>query len=332
VNSPKPVFVTGGTGLIGSRVVRRLVASGRPVRCLVRDPTRAAALLGPAVELVAGDLTDAEAVTRGVADADTVIHIGAIYDIGVVNSDRLERTNVGGTHNVIEAAGKAGVRRLVHVSTTVALGPATNGQGDAEAEWAGPFPTVYQHTKVEAHRLARNARAEIPGLIIVCPAFGYGPGDTGPAGQFIDDLVHGRVPGLLTRPAWYSYVHVDDIAEGIVLATDRGHDGAIYVLSGEDATVNDFAIRVARLAGRRPPPLRMPPSVARALGSVLDGLSRVTGKRFTISVESVAISANYRWLHSHERATRDLDWHPRTLDEGLPETVAWYREKGEGEG
>jgi dihydroflavonol-4-reductase len=118
---------------------------------------------------------------------------------------------------------------------------------------------------------------------------------------------------------------VDDVVAGLVAAGERGVPGATYVLSGEQASFNDVALRVAELAGVRPPPLRMPTGVAVAAGTVLDALARVTKLRFPISVEAVRSGTRDRWLHGHERATRELDWHPRPLAEGLPETVAWLK-------
>src|SRR5690606_32725001 len=118
---------------------------------------------------------------------------------------------------------------------------------------------------------------------IACPAFVYGPGDRGPGGRFTADLLAGRVPGLLSTPAWFSYVHVDDVVDGLLRAGIGGPPGAVYVLSGEHASVNDFAERVCAIAGVRPPRLRFPAGLAWVTGAVLDVVSRLTGLRFPIS-------------------------------------------------
>jgi len=315
------VFLTGATGLIGSRVAARLAARGDTLSCLVRESSDTTSLGALGAELVLADLTDPVALARGIEGADAAIHMAAVYEVGVVNASEMERVNVGGTGAFLDAISSAETPVAIHVSSTAALGPAANGERDPDADWRGPYPSVYHRTKAQAHRLARAAaRAGTP-VTIVSPAFGYGPGDRGPAGRFIADLVHGRVPGLLRRPGWYSYVYADDIADGIVAALDYGPSTGHFVLGGEAASVNDFAIRVCRLAGRRPPILRLPRWLAMATGIGLDFVSRITGLSFTISREAVAVSAGLRWVHDYQATMRDLDWTPRPLAAGLPPTI-----------
>lgn len=321
MSASRVTFLTGATGFIGGRLARALAGRGERLRCLVRPGSKAAALRQLGAELVEGDITDANFLAHAVRGAHAAFHLAAMYDVGVVNASEMEHVNVGGTQAFLAAVERERVPRAVYVSTTAALGPVASGEGDEESQYAGPFPTVYHRTKTEAHRLAREAQSRGLAVIIVCPAFVYGPGDNGPGGRFIRDVARGRMPGLLARPGWYSYVHVDDVVAGLIAALDRGTPGATYVLSGEAMSVNDFAARIAKLANRRPPPLRMPAGLALATGAALDVLARVTRLRFGISREAVASSAGLRWLHSHERATRELGWTPRPLADGLPETV-----------
>jgi nucleoside-diphosphate-sugar epimerase len=274
------------------------------------------------VELVPGDVLDAAAHRYGLRDAELAFHVAAAYDIGVVDEGRLERTNVDGTQAFLAALAESGTGRAVYVSSVAALGPVESGEGDESSHYSGPFPTVYHRTKTRAHQRALAAQQNGLPLIIVCPAAVYGPGDEGPGGRFMSDVVRGRLPALLSDSAWLSYVHVDDVVAGLVAAGEQGVPGATYVLSGEHARFNDVAARVAELAGVRPPRLRLPVSVALRAGTVLDRIARLTGLRFPLSGEGVRAVAPGRWLHSHGRATRELNWLPRSLDEGLPETVA----------
>jgi nucleoside-diphosphate-sugar epimerase len=322
--SRRLVFLTGATGFIGGRLAGALAQRGDSLRCLVRAGSRSARLRQIGAEIVEGEITDTTFLAHAMSGVDAALHLAALYDIGVVDASEMEHVNVDGTRAFLSAVEKSGVRRAIHVSTTAALGPVAQGEGDENSAYKGPFPTVYHRTKTEAHRLAKEAQARGLPLIIVCPALVYGPGDAGPGGRFIRDVILGRMPGLLSRPGWYSYVHVDDVVAGIAAALDRGILGATYVLSGEPLSVNEFAKRVAALANRRPPPLRMPASLALATGAALDVVSRITGLRFGISREAVKSSAGLRWLHSHDRAMRELDWKPRPLSEGLPETVRSY--------
>jgi dihydroflavonol-4-reductase len=154
-------------------------------------------------------------------------------------------------------------------------------------------------------------------LVIVCPAFVYGPGDGGPAGRFIEDIGKRRVPALLSAPAHFSYVFVDDVVDGLIAALDIGKAGEVYILSGEATDMNDFAARVAKRLGVRAPRLRLPVIIARPVARVMDAISGVTGIRFPLTREAVNTTAVVHWLHTHERATRDLNYKPRSLDKGL---------------
>ena len=307
------MFLTGATGFIGGRLAEALHARGRRLRCLVRDPGRAAALRSLGAELVVGDITDRAALAAGLEGADVAFHLAASYDVGVVDAAAMERANVEGTGAFLAAVKQAGTGRVVYVSTTGALGPAGRTEGDESSRWSGPFPTVYHRTKTRAHELALAAQVEGVPVIIACPAYVYGPGDRGPSGRFMADVLAGRLPALARDPAWFSFVHVDDVVAGLIAAAERGRPGATYVLSGEGATINDFAELVALHANRRPPRLRMPRAVALAAGGAADLLSRLTGRRFSLSAESVRSATRLRWLHSHELATRELDWRPRPL-------------------
>ena len=325
MNAGRVTFVTGATGFLGSRLARALLERGDRLRCLVRDPRRAAALEAAGAELIPGDVTDPVAMEHGCRDAELACHLAAVYDLGVVDSALIERVNVDGTAEFLRAARTAAVPRTLYVSTTGALGPVEEGAGDEMSSWQGPFPSLYHRTKTRAHQLARAAQDAGDPVVIVCPAAVYGPGDHGPGGRFLLDIVRGRLPGFLSDPATFSYVHVDDAVAGLLAAADRGRAGATYVFSGDVLTINEFGTRAARLAGRKPPRLRFPTSLALATGALLDALSRSTGHRFTMSRESVRVSAGYRWVHSHDLATRELDWHPRSVDEGLPGTVEWVK-------
>jgi len=315
-----PVFLTGATGFIGGRLAETLHARGRRLRCLVRDPRKSSGLARLGAELVPGDITDGTALDRGLEGADLAYHLAAIYDVGVVDRAALERTNVEGTRTVLQAATRAGTRRVVHVSTTAALSPA-RASGEQPRAWSGPFPSVYHGTKARAHQLAAAAQAAGQPVIIVCPAFVYGPGDQGPGGRFLKDVLGGRLPALMRDPAWFSFVHVDDVASALVAAGERGRTGATYVLGGEAATINDFAELAAEYANVRVPRLRIPTVLGLLAGGVCDAASQLSRRRFPMSREGVRTVTGDRWLHSDELAVRELDWRPRPLSAGLPATV-----------
>ncbi|MGQ0562861.1 MAG: NAD-dependent epimerase/dehydratase family protein [Gemmatimonadota bacterium] len=222
------IYITGATGFIGTRVAKRLLARGERVRCLVRSRERGTTLEQLGAELLEGDAADRAAHERGLRNATAAIHLAAIYELGLVDAAALERTNVAGTRAFLAALEQSRTPRAVYTSTTVALGP-TGADPEPRDAYDPPYHSVYHRTKAEAHKLARDAQSRGLPLVIVCPSFVYGPGDRGPAGRFIDDLLQRRVPALLGAPGWFSYVFVDDVADGIVAALDRGTPGEVYI-------------------------------------------------------------------------------------------------------
>ena len=316
------IYITGATGFIGERLARALLVRGEKIRCLVRSPRKAEALKKLGAELMQGDITDEQTHVDGMRGARLAFHLAAIYDIGIVDAAALARTNVLGTRAFLAAVRRSRIPRAVHVSTTAALPPRDGGDAEPRNAYMGPYPSEYHRTKAEAHRLAVAEQERGVPLIIVCPAYVYGPGDRGPGGRFVRDLARGRVPALLARPASFSYVHVDDVVSGLIAAGERGRVGEVYVLGGEAASMNDFAKRVAALAGRRSPVLRMPVALAKLTGTLLDAVARPSGWRFLITREGVATTSKLDWTHTYERAARDFGYQPRMLDHGLPETVA----------
>jgi dihydroflavonol-4-reductase len=322
------VFLTGATGFIGGRLAAALDARGYRLRCLVRRPERAARLAALGAELLVGDVADRNAVAKGLDGAELAFHVAGRYEFGAVDARALERANVDGTRSFLAALRHAPVTRAVYVSTTQALGPVQDGEGGEDSEYAGPYPSVYTRTKVEAHRLARAAQQEGLPVVIVCPSVVYGPGDEGPSGLFISDVLRHRLPGLSTRPTWFSYVHVDDVVSGMIAAAEVGEAGETYILSGEHATVYDFTRMIGQLGGTWVSPLRFPPRLVRWTGMLMDRVSPLLGVRLPISRELAEVAGTgARWLHSHARASARLGYAPRPLAAGLPETVREVRER-----
>lgn len=322
------VFLTGATGFIGGRLARALDARGYRLRCLVRAPERAAGLVELGAELVVGDVTDAGAMAQGVAGAGLCYHLAAVYAFGAVDARVMERANVDGTRRFLEAAEAAGVARVVHVSSTVALEPAGPGAGPEPGANPGPYPTEYHRTKAAAHRLAQDAQARGVPVVIACPGFVYGPGDQGPPALYMADLLRHRVPGLSTRPTHYTYVHVDDVVDGLIAVGERGRPGATYVLGGQRASVNEYTGMLGQLAETWVSPLRFPPSLVRLTGGLMDAVGRLTGWRMPISRElAVAAGSGAREDHTHELAAAELGYAPRALAEGLPEAIRDVQER-----
>lgn len=251
-------------------------------------------------------------------------HVAGAYDVGPVDEARLERVNVTGTAAFIDAVRAARPARAIHVSTAAVYGPLEPGApAPTEASPLSGAPrSVYQRTKIEAHRLALAAQADGLPLLIACPTFVYGPRDEGPAGMLVRDVVRGRLPAIPSDTAEFSFVYVDDVAEALArIGTLEGLTGT-YLLGADAARLAGFIRLVALEAGCSPPRLRLPTAMVRLTGRALDVVSRLTGARFAISGEGVDMTTDGSWVVSSERARRDLDWRPRPLSDGVPPTVA----------
>ena len=314
------VFLTGGTGFIGGEVARLLRERGDHVRALVRAPEKAAALTGLGCELVEGDLSDEQALRTALKGCEAVVHCAAVYEIGVLPSDRarLVDANVCGTERVLGAALAAGVSKAVYVSTVAVFG---NTRGEvADEEWERPeglaFTSAYEQTKVEAHQRARQLGAQGLPLVVVQPGVVYGPGDRSEVGGLFDRLLKGRLPLVPFPELGVTPVHRDDAAAGIVLALDKGVAGESYVLAGEHTTMGELLAELARVAGKRAPFAALPSVMVKAIAPVGRFVGPLLG--FPPNLREVLTSSHdvTFWARS-DKAQRELGWTYRPLDEGL---------------
>jgi nucleoside-diphosphate-sugar epimerase len=318
------VFVTGGTGFIGGEVVRQLRDRGEDVACLVRNPEEGERLAELGCSLVAGDLGDSDAIRRGMEGCDAVIHAAAMYEVGIPASKRpaMYEANVRGTENVLRAALDAGVPKVVYVSTVGAFGNTHRNVVDETYEHPGKeFTSYYEETKLEAHRIAKRMIAE-EGLpcVIVQPGGVYGPGDTSAIADLLDQFLAGRMPLLPFPELGICLSHVEDIAGGILLALDKGKTGEAYVLSGPVTTVRDAIEVVAGITGRKAPKHAMPIPVMKALTPIGPLVGKVMGQPPNLR-ELISSADGVTFWASHEKASRELGYAPRGMEEGLRQTL-----------
>ncbi len=321
---PVKVFLTGGTGFIGGRVARKLRERGDDVVALVRDPARAGKLSELGAQLHQGDLSDRAALAAAMGGCDAVIHAAAIYKVGIPRSERqaMYETNVVGTENALGAALDAGVPRVLYVSTIAVFGDTAGQVVDESYEHPGErYTSYYERTKVEAHRIAKRMIAEGLPCVIVQPGTVYGPGDHSAIGKQIDDFVKGRLPALPFPDVGFNMTYVEDVAEGILLALDRGEVGRSYVLGGEITRMREVISTVARITGRKPPRFTIPTPLIKAATPIGPLVGKLMGQPPNLR-ELIASADGVTFWGSHERAVRELDYSPRSLDEGLRETLA----------
>ena len=316
------IFMTGGTGFIGGAVARALRDRGDEVVALVRTPARARELAQRGVELVEGDLGDVAAIERGMQGADAVIHGAAMYEVGIPPSERpaMDAANVRGTENVLGAALRLAIPRVLYVSTVGVFGN-THGQvldetgplGDGTTSW-------YERTKVEAHRIAERLRDQGLPLIIVQPGGVYGPGDHSQLGNVIHQFCAGKLPVMAFPELGINFVHRDDVVGGVLLILEKGRVGESYILGGEITTAQGLVQTLARITGRRPPRLTMPAALLKLSAPLGPLLAPRLGFPPNLR-ELISASHNVTYWAKHDKAMRELGYAPRTLEVGLRETL-----------
>ncbi|HXV57853.1 MAG TPA: NAD-dependent epimerase/dehydratase family protein [Gaiellaceae bacterium] len=313
-------FVTGATGFVGGRLAARLRERGDDVVALVRSPERAAALRELGCELVEGDLSSRETLERAAAGCDAAFHLAAIYESGIParRRDEVVAVNVTGTENVLDAAAAAGVARIVHVSSNVVAGNTRGRVVDESWESpAGEFVSLYHETKALARRAALDRIARGAPILVAQPGGIYGPGDHTEAGGFLARAARGRVVLLPFGSVGLTWVHVDDVVEGILLVHDRGRVGETYSLGGEMATLRTAVEKAFAAGGRRPRVVPVPTWAVR-LATPLGPLLGVSVSDYVSAADGVTY-----WV-SDEKARRELGYAPRGLDEGLRAAFSSY--------
>jgi dihydroflavonol-4-reductase len=318
------VFVTGGTGFIGGEVGRQLRQRGDEVVCLVRSAEKEKGVVALGCEVVYGDLGDASVLRSGMDGCDAVIHAAAVYEVGIPASQRpaMREANVAGTERVLRAALEAKIPKVVYVSTVGVFGNTHRQVVDETYEHPGKhFTSYYEETKLEAHRIAKRmiAEEELP-CIIVQPGGVYGPGDTSSIAALLDQFLSGRMPLLPFPELGICLSHVEDIAAGILLALDNGRLGQAYVLSGPVTTVREAIEVVAGIAGRKAPKHAIPTFLMKALIPIGPLVGKTMGQPPNLR-ELIASADGVTFWASHEKASRELGYAPRGLEEGLRQTL-----------
>ena len=323
-------LLTGATGFVGSAVARALNRAGFPARALVRRGSPRSHLGDLELEFVEGDLRDADSVGRAVEGVRYVFHVAADYRLWARDPREIFTANVDGTRNVMQAALRAGVERVVYTSSVATLGLRPDGM---PADEANPLSEtqgigVYKRSKIAAERLveAMIARDGLP-AIIVNPSTPVGPRDVKPTptGRIIVEAACGRIPGFVDTGL--NLVHVDDVADGHLAALERGVVGERYILGGADVSFADMLADIARLVGRQPPRLRIPRAAVMPIAYAAEALARFTGREPFATVDGVRM-AKHRMFFTAAKAERDLGYRARPYIAGLQDAVQWFRQNG----
>jgi dihydroflavonol-4-reductase len=322
-------LVTGATGFVGAAVVRALLAEGWQVRVLVRGASDRRNIASLPVAQAVGDLTDAASLKPALEGCEAAFHVAADYRLWAPQPRELYRTNVDGTSNLLDAARRAGVRRIVYTSSVATVGIPADGRPGAEDSPAGLADMIghYKRSKFLAEERAREAAGQGVPVVIVNPSTPIGPGDVKPTptGQIVLDAARGRTPAYVDTGL--NIVHVDDVAAGHLLAYHRGRIGERYILGGEDMTLRQILTLIAQLAGRRPPRIRLPHGAVLPVAYVAELYARLTGRRTRVTVEGVRM-ARKRMFFSSAKAVHELGYRWRPPSEAFSDALRWFKDNG----
>ncbi|MDX6626550.1 MAG: hypothetical protein QOE56_1539 [Solirubrobacterales bacterium] len=317
------VFVTGGTGFIGSEVVRQLRARGDEVVCLVRNPEKGKAVAELGCEIANGDLGDERGIREGMSGCDAVIHAAAIYEVGIPASEReaMREANVGGTERVLGAALELRIPKVVYVSTVGVFGNTHGKVVDESYEHpAKDFTSCYEKTKWEAHQVAKRLIAEGLPCVIVQPGGVYGPGDTSSIAELLNQFLAGKMPLIPFPELGICLSHVEDIAAGILLGLEKGKPGEAYVISGPKTTVREAIGVVADVTGKKAPKRALPTGLMKAMIPIGPLVGKMMGQPPNLR-ELISSADGVTFWATYEKAHRELGYEPRGLELGLRQTL-----------
>jgi len=322
-------LVTGASGFVGSHVARLLVARGEHVRVLIRRTSDLRAVQGLPATLIEGDLLDLSSLRAALKDVHWVFHVAADYRLWSRKPEEIYRNNVEGTSNLLNAANEAGVERFVYTSTvgTIAV-PRPGALPDEQTEARlNEMIGHYKRSKFLAEQEARRAAREGFPVVIVNPTTPVGPGDwkPTPTGRIIVDFLNGRTPGYVD--SGLNIVDVEDVAEGHLLAAERGRTGERYLLGGKNMTLKEIFETLARFSGQPAPRWRVPHAIALAAGYTDAGISSLFGREPRIPLEGVRM-AKHKMFADCSKATHELGFRPRPAEEALQRAAQWYMENG----
>jgi dihydroflavonol-4-reductase len=328
-SSSGPILVTGGTGFLGAHIVRALVRRGERPRCLVRATSDRRNLEGLPVEIVPGDLTDAASLNRATKGVASVFHCAADYRLYVRDPRETYANNVEGTRNVLRAAAEAGVARVVYTSSVGTLGLNLNGRPATEETPVAPEDMVghYKRSKFLAERVAQEWSLQGLPLVIVNPSTPVGELDAKPTptGQILVRFLNRRMPAYVETGL--NLVDVRDVAEGHVLAAEKGRVGERYILGHRNMTLKEILDTLARLTGLPAPRLRLPHWIPLAVAAVDTSLARLVGRSPEIPIEGVRLS-RHRMFFDASKAVRELGLPQTPVEDALERAVRWFKENG----
>ncbi|GJN08861.1 hypothetical protein PR202_ga26821 [Eleusine coracana subsp. coracana] len=327
------VVVTGATGFMGGRLCAALAEAGHDVRAFALSGVDVSGIISLAgVEVAYGDVTDEDSLFAAFDGRDAVFHAAAVVEAWLPDPSVFYAVNVVGLENVLKAAKRTpSVKKIVYTSSYFAIGPTDGHVADETQVHPGKeFCTEYEKSKVLADRIALQAAAEGVPITIVYPGVMYGPGAL-TIGNLVSRVLierfNGRLPGYIGKGYdRESFCHVDDVVNGHIAAMEKGRVGERYLLTGENASFVQVFNLAAKITKTKPPRFHFPLWLLHIFGWISVFVSRVTGKAPFISYPGVRC-LRHQWAYSCDKAKEELGYSPRSLSEGLSETLLWLQKE-----
>lgn len=329
-------LVTGGTGFIGSNLVKALCEEGINVRCLVRKDSPRDNLEGLDVEFIEGDILDEASLSDAVKGCDFVFHAAALYAFWIPEPQDFYRVNVNGTLNVLRASKRAGISRVVYTSTAATVG-ATEGETPLNEE-GGPgridlweLGDHYTRSKILAEsEVMRMAREGLDVVIVNPPApIGWGDIKPTPTGLLILKFLNGEVP--FYTDVMLCPVNVKDVARGHILALKKGRRGEKHILGGRNMRLSEIFSKLSEITGLPRPKIKFPRGLASSSGYIIGALSeaftKVT-KKTPLITRTQAKAARFNIIYSSEKAERELGYKISAVEDAMKDAVEYFLERG----
>ena len=318
------ILVTGGSGVVGLAVLKRLVADDRRVRALIRSDQAAATVTSLGAEPVRGDLLDYGSLIKAMRGCEVVYHVAGSNEMCLRDPSMLFRVNVDGSRNTLRAAAAAGVRRMVYTSSATTLGEAQGSVGDERSPHRGWYLSNYERSKHEAEQALFSERTDVD-LVVVNPSSVQGPGRATGTGKLFLDLINGKIPAVVDSR--FSIIDIGDCAAGHVLAERHGAAGQRYVLSGFTLSTSEAVQLLEQLTGLEFRLPALPGALVTAGAAVAELGSRLIGRRPRFCREMMRVMS-FGHAYDGSRATRELGLEYTPAEITLRKTIRWFADRG----
>lgn len=323
-------LLTGATGFVGAAVARMLLSRGEKLRVLVRPTSNRKNIADLDVEIVEGDLLQPETLKPACENIQHLYHVAADYRIWTRHPDQMMRANIDGSHHLLKAATEAGAKKIVYTSSVAVLGIHKDGSPANEDSPVGleDMVGVYKRSKFLAEQAVDQLIADGAPIVIVNPSTPIGPRDVKPTptGRILVEAATGKMPAFVETGL--NVAHVDDVAQGHLLAMDRGEIGQRYILGGEDLSLREILQIVCQHVDRKPPTISLPHDLVLPIAWVAEAWTKLTGGDEPFATVDGINMARKKMYFSSDKARQALGYQPRSGREAIIDALDWFKAEG----